>query len=110
VVSWTALRPGRFTEGGSGWVGKRGLEYDEARGPGTWLPVWPTRSAREAPQPRPWLSFKELQGMRRQMLWCVLALLATVPARADQKPARLVEETWDAAYVEGAKTGYYHTT
>ena len=47
--------------------------------------------------------------MRRQLLWCVLVLLTAVPARADQKPPRLVEETWDAAYVEGLKTGFYHT-
>src|SRR5919202_6714900 len=48
--------------------------------------------------------------MRKYLVWCVVALLAAAPVRADQKPPRLVEDTWDAAYLEGAKTGYYHTT
>lgn len=50
--------------------------------------------------------------MRRYRLWSCLVVLAAIagPARAEPKAPRLVEETWDAAYLEGAKNGYAHTT
>ena len=38
-------------------------------------------------------------------------LILAVPALAQQQPAgKLVSETWDAAYLEGARAGYVHTT
>jgi hypothetical protein len=49
--------------------------------------------------------------MRKYVPWCCLVLLAVVPPlRAEPTPAKLAKETWDAAYLEGAKTGYFHTT
>jgi transglutaminase-like putative cysteine protease len=49
--------------------------------------------------------------MRRYLLWCGVALLAVVPARAQEAPAaKVVLDVWDAAYLEGAKAGYWHTT
>src|SRR4051794_18513075 len=45
----------------------------------------------------------------RRLLWCGLLLLAVAPARAEAPP-KVVKETWDAAYVEGARCGYYRTT
>jgi hypothetical protein len=48
--------------------------------------------------------------MRRTATWCAALVLAltTAPARADAPP-KVVKETWDAAYLEGAKTGTLHT-
>jgi transglutaminase-like putative cysteine protease len=49
--------------------------------------------------------------MRRYLLWCGVALLAVVPARAQEAPApKVVLDVWDAAYLEGVKAGYRHTT
>jgi hypothetical protein len=48
--------------------------------------------------------------MRKYPLWCGVFLLAAAPAWAQPATPRVVEETWDAAYVEGARTGYVHTT
>ena len=49
--------------------------------------------------------------MRRYLLWCGVALLAVVPARAQEAPpAKVVLDVWDAAYLEGVKAGHRHTT
>jgi hypothetical protein len=48
--------------------------------------------------------------MRRYVVWCAALFLfvTTAPARAEQPP-KVVTETWDAAYLEGAKCGSFHT-
>jgi hypothetical protein len=47
--------------------------------------------------------------MHRYSGWC-LALLAVVPLAGAAEPAgRIVHETWDAAYLDGAKAGFFHT-
>jgi hypothetical protein len=46
--------------------------------------------------------------MVRYGLYCGVLLLAVAPVQAEPAP-KLVKETWDAAYLEGAKAGYYHT-
>jgi hypothetical protein len=49
--------------------------------------------------------------MRRYLLWCGVALLVAVPARTQEAPAaKVVLDVWDAAYLEGVKAGYRHTT
>jgi transglutaminase-like putative cysteine protease len=47
--------------------------------------------------------------MRRALRWCGLFLLAALPVRAETPVAKKVEETWEAAYLEGAKMGYQHS-
>jgi hypothetical protein len=47
--------------------------------------------------------------MIRYGVWCGVLLLAVTPVRAQPEAPKLVKETWDAAYLEGAKAGYYHT-
>jgi hypothetical protein len=52
--------------------------------------------------------------MNRLLLWAGVVLLVWSPVRAEDKPAKtakgkLVKETWDAVYLEGAKTGLMHT-
>ena len=48
--------------------------------------------------------------MRKYLVWCGVLLLAATPARAEPTPApKRVKETWDAAYLEGAKAGSVHT-
>jgi hypothetical protein len=49
--------------------------------------------------------------MHRYTLWCglLLALVAPQPPLHAQAPApKLIKETWDAAYLEGARAGYFH--
>lgn len=48
--------------------------------------------------------------MRRYPAWCaaLVLVLAAAPARAEAPP-KVVKETWDAAYLEGAKCGSLHT-
>ena len=41
--------------------------------------------------------------MRKLAGGFVLFWLVAVPARADQAPGRVVEETWDVVQVEGTK-------
>jgi len=49
--------------------------------------------------------------MKANLLWSGLLLLLVAPVHArDTEPGKLIKETWDAAYIDGAKTGYYHTT
>jgi len=38
-----------------------------------------------------------------------LTLLVAHPAQGQEPARKLVKETWDAAYIEGAKAGYFHT-
>jgi hypothetical protein len=54
--------------------------------------------------------------MRRYLPWSCLVLLLASCGREEQRvepvePAKgkVLAETWDAAYFEGAKTGYFHT-
>jgi hypothetical protein len=47
--------------------------------------------------------------MLRYGLCCGVLFLAVAPAPAEPPAPKLVKETWDAAYLEGAKAGYYHT-
>jgi hypothetical protein len=48
----------------------------------------------------------------RKSLCCggVVLLCLVAPLRAAPPAPKLVQETWDAAYIEGAKCGYVHTT
>jgi hypothetical protein len=47
--------------------------------------------------------------MRRYLAWCaVVAFAVAAPARAEAPP-KVVKETWDAAYLEGAKCGAFHS-
>ncbi len=46
--------------------------------------------------------------MRRYVVWCAAFVLVAVPVRAEAPP-KVVQETWDAAYLEGAKCGSFHT-
>jgi transglutaminase-like putative cysteine protease len=49
--------------------------------------------------------------MRRSGAWCLAVLLCSVPAlRAAEPQGKVVAETWEAAYLEGAKVGFSHTT
>jgi hypothetical protein len=47
--------------------------------------------------------------MFRYGVWCGVFLIVTTPVRAEPPAPKLVKETWDAAYLEGAKAGYYRT-
>ncbi len=40
----------------------------------------------------------------------IVVLVLVTPLRAEPTPPKLVKETWDAAYLEGAKCGNFHTT
>ena len=43
-------------------------------------------------------------------LWCVFALvLLAGSVQAQDAPPKMVREYWDAAYLEGAKSGHFHT-
>jgi transglutaminase-like putative cysteine protease len=47
----------------------------------------------------------------RRSLACSLAVVLCLAAHVRAEPAgKLVKETWDAAYLEGAKVGFAHTT
>jgi hypothetical protein len=49
--------------------------------------------------------------MKRHLFWPFLVVVLAIPARADQAPAgKLVKDTWDAAYLQGGRTGFFHTT
>jgi transglutaminase-like putative cysteine protease len=49
--------------------------------------------------------------MRRSGAWCLAVLLGVLPAlRAAEPQGKVVAETWEAAYLEGAKVGFSHTT
>jgi transglutaminase-like putative cysteine protease len=41
---------------------------------------------------------------------CLAIFLLIGPARAAEPPGRLVQDIWNAAYLEGAKGGYVHTS
>jgi hypothetical protein len=47
--------------------------------------------------------------MVRYGVWCGVFFLMVTPLRAEPPAPKLVKETWDAAYFEGVKAGYYHT-
>src|SRR5438093_10439973 len=53
-------------------------------------------------------------GWRRGVArWLALALFLGLPlpvARAGEPAGKVVEETWDAAYLESGKAGFFHTT
>src|SRR5438552_1882781 len=53
-------------------------------------------------------------GRRMAMRMCSLVLfglfLSITPARAEERQAKPTLETWDAAFLSGAKIGYLHTT
>src|SRR5260370_35543693 len=48
----------------------------------------------------------------RKSLWSggMVVLCLVAPLRAAPPTPKLVQETWDAAYIEGAKCGYVHTS
>jgi transglutaminase-like putative cysteine protease len=49
--------------------------------------------------------------MRTVFAWSVAILLGVAPQlRAAEPQGKVVKETWDAAYLEGAKAGFAHTT
>ena len=48
--------------------------------------------------------------MRRANLWLIGLVLWSLPARAEDRPGKLVRDVWDAAYLGKAKIGYVHTT
>lgn len=49
--------------------------------------------------------------MRARIGGGLVLLLAVVPVGADDSTqGKLVRETWDAAYLQGAKVGFYHTS
>src|SRR5262245_21514578 len=39
----------------------------------------------------------------------VLLLVGTISAGAAESPGRVVQETWDVAYLESGKSGFVHT-
>src|SRR5579871_2651316 len=47
--------------------------------------------------------------MRRYAPWLIGLFLFVSPVRAEA-PGRTVEDSWDAAYLQGVKTGFFHTT
>jgi hypothetical protein len=48
--------------------------------------------------------------MRRSFAWSLAVVLCAVPAlRAAEPQGKVVKETWEAAYLEGVKSGYSHT-
>jgi transglutaminase-like putative cysteine protease len=49
--------------------------------------------------------------MRRSGAWCLAVLLCVLPSlRAADPQGKVVSEAWDAAYLEGTKVGFSHTT
>ncbi len=48
--------------------------------------------------------------MRRYAPWLVVLVLCAAPVRADEPKSKDVRELWDAAYLGGAKAGFFHTT
>lgn len=46
----------------------------------------------------------------RRAVNCLLVLLFSVGIAAAEDRGKIVHESWDAAYLEGAKAGYVHTT
>src|SRR5207247_519834 len=48
-------------------------------------------------------------SMRARTLWYLSLVLVFSTAHADQ-PGKVVHETWDAAFLEGKRAGFYHTT
>ncbi len=47
--------------------------------------------------------------MIRYGVWYGVLFLVVTPLPAQTEAPKLVKETWDAAYLAGAKAGYYHT-
>ena len=47
--------------------------------------------------------------MRRYAPWLIGLVLSASPARAEA-PGRTIEDAWDAAYLQGVQTGFFHTT
>lgn len=47
--------------------------------------------------------------MRRSLICCVVLFVAAAPLRAEALP-KVLQETWDAAYLEWAKCGSFHST
>jgi hypothetical protein len=45
-----------------------------------------------------------------RVFWVILAVSITLVGRADEPRVTLVQETWDAAYLDGVKAGYFHST
>jgi len=46
--------------------------------------------------------------MRKPSGWCLALLLLAGPVRGAEPAARVVHETWDAAYLDGHKAGFFH--
>lgn len=47
--------------------------------------------------------------MRRYSGWCLGLVLLVSPVRAAEPAGRIVHETWDAAFLDGYKAGFFHT-
>src|SRR6185295_17046553 len=51
------------------------------------------------------------EKMRRIIyVWGICLLIVPEAVCAHEKPAQLTEETWEAAHIDGAKAGFFHTT
>jgi len=48
--------------------------------------------------------------MRSYHAWCLVFLLLTSPVRPAEPQGRIVQDVWNAAYLEGAQGGYVHTS
>ena len=48
--------------------------------------------------------------MQRAWAAGIIVLLSAVPVLADEPAGKLLSETWDAAFLEGTKAGYIHTS
>src|SRR5207253_9463486 len=48
--------------------------------------------------------------MRSCQIWFIGFCLLVVPARAAEPADRVVQDIWNAAYLEGGKGGYVHTS
>jgi hypothetical protein len=46
--------------------------------------------------------------MVRSLGWCLALVLLVGTAQAEEPQGRLVEETWDAAFLDGFKAGFFH--
>src|SRR5207245_6366987 len=53
---------------------------------------------------------KRDRAMRSAIACCLVVFIVAIPVGASEPKGKVVRETWDAAYLEGGKAGYVHTT